>query len=69
MNSCAPAARAAALTSSGVAVAQPYAMLAITVSENRKLSSNTTPMWPRSESSRRWRTSMPSTWMDPACTS
>jgi hypothetical protein len=53
------AARAAARTSASVASGRPKAMLDRTVSENRKLSSNTTPSAARSDPVRSVRTSRP----------
>ena len=66
MKSWAPAARAAASTSARVASGRPYAMLLCTESEKRKLSSKTTPMLRRSESSVTSRRSMPSTVIAPS---
>ena len=69
MKSSASAARAAATICSWVASGRPYAMLAGTVSENRKLSSITSPMAARSESWVRSRTSCPPTRSAPPLTS
>ncbi len=50
MNVWASAARAAASTAAAFAIGRPYAILARTVSENRKLSSKTTPICDRNDS-------------------
>ena len=69
MNSWASAARAAAMTCSLVASGRPNAMLAATVSENRKLSSRTSPIAARRESWVRSLTSKPPTLTWPPRTS
>ncbi len=69
MNSSASAARAAATTCSLVASGRPNAMFAATVSENRKLSSSTSPIAARSESWVRSLTSKPPTLTAPPPTS
>ncbi len=69
MKPSACAARAAARTSSSVASGRPKAMLDRTESENRKLSSNTTPSADRSPRVSRSRTSTPPIRTAPAATS
>ena len=69
MNSSASAARAAAMTCSLLASGRPKAMLAATLSENRKLSSRTSPIAARSESWVRSLTSTPPTLTWPPPTS
>ena len=69
MNSSASAARAAATICSLVASGRPKAMLAATLSENRKLSSGTSPIAARSEPWVRSLTSRPPTVTWPLLTS
>ncbi len=69
MNPCASAARAAATICSPVASGRPNAMLAATLSENRKLSSSTRPIAARRESWVRSLTSWPPTLTWPLATS
>ena len=69
MKSWASAARAAASMSASLASGFPYAMLSRTRSENRKLSSKTTPTCDRSDWNVTSRTSMPSMRTEPAATS